>query len=281
MLERRPDGAPGTTPATTAAGRSGPAPAARAAISPSAIVLAGGGLGLSLVAGLPVAAAIGVAACGWAIGAGVAGLIGARRRRRAARPEPIDPYAVPDPWRDFVREAQGARTKFVEVVAQYRPGPLRQRLDEVAARVDDAVRECWRVAHLGAALDVATSNLDPAGTSSELRGVQDERQRLLAASPAASTTSLDDTEASLAARLQSGRRVEAARQRALDRLRMATAQLNEAVASAAELSLEATDAGAAEPVAGHVDSVVAEIESLRRGLEEAETAPAPRSIPPS
>jgi hypothetical protein len=272
MLEQQPDATPATTP--------GPVPAAtRAAVSPSALALAAGGFGLSLIAGLPVAAAVGVGACAWALRVAFAGLVAARRRRKRERPEPIDPYAVPEPWRQFVRESLSAQTRFDQAVDQYRPGPLRQRLDEVKGRVDAAVGECWRVARLGAALDAAAGNLDPDHTSAELRAVQDERQRLLANGPSQSTESLDQTEAALAARLQSGRRVQAASQRAIDRLRVVTAQLNEAVASAAELSLDAADASAAGPLAGRVDSMVSDIEALRKALEEADTAPTPS--PPS
>ncbi len=278
MLERQPEDRPVSQPATPA---SAPVPAAaRAAVSPTALVLAAGGFGLSLIAGLPVAVAVGIGACGWALRVGVAGLVGARRRRRRERPEPIDPYAVPEPWRDFVAQSVRARSKFAQVVGQFRPGPLQERLVEVGGRVDDAVRECWRVAHLGAAVDIALADLDPRQTSADLRAVQEERGRLVAANPSTSTASLDQSEASLAARLQAGRRVEATRQRTVDRLRVATAQLDEAVGSTAELSFEAADAAAAEPLADHVEGVVGEIESLRQALEETQGPPTPRPAPP-
>jgi hypothetical protein len=74
--------------------------------------------------------------------------------------------------------------------------------------------------------------------------------------------------------------VQAASQRAIDRLRVVTAQLNEAVASAAELSLDAADANAASPLAGRVDSMVSDIEALRKALEEADAAPTPGATPP-
>jgi hypothetical protein len=72
----------------------------------------------------------------------------------------------------------------------------------------------------------------------------------------------------MAAQLQAARRVEAAARRATDRLRVLTAELNAAVAGAVELSLDASDAAAARQLAGHVDSVVGEIEALRLALEE-------------
>jgi hypothetical protein len=263
MLERRPDPSP---PSLVAA---------RAAVSPSAVVLGAAGVGLSLIASVPVAAAIGVGVCGWALGVAVSAGVAARRRRRARRPEPIDPYAVPDPWRRFVRESLTAQTKYAQAVGRSAPGPLRDRLNDIGHRVDDAVRESWRVAQLGAALTAALANLDPDHTSQELRKVQEDRHRLLqapgAGSASAGTDALDQTEAALASRLQATRRVEAAVQRATDRLRLLTAQLNEAVASAVELSLDTTDPADTMPLAGQVDNVVTEIEALRQAMEETET----------
>jgi hypothetical protein len=234
-------------------------------------VLGAAGVGLSLVAALPVAAVIGVGLLGWGVGVGASAAVAAGRRRRARRPEPIDPYAVPDPWRRFVRESLTAQTKFGQAVGRRPAGPLHDRLQDIGRRVDDAVRECWRVAQLGAALSAALANLDPAHTSDELRHVQEERHRLLeAGSASGDQTALDQTEAALASRLQSTRRVEAAVQRATDRLRLITAQLNEAVASAVELSLDTGDSVDATPLASQVDSVVTEIEALRKAIEEAE-----------
>jgi len=91
---------------------------------------------------------------------------------------------------------------------------------------------------------------------------------------------LDQSESALALRLQSARRIQAAGQRATDRLRVVTAQLNEAVASAAEVSLGGADAITTGSLAANIDSVVDEIESLRRALEETEAAPAPGTAPP-
>jgi hypothetical protein len=198
---------------------------------------------------------------------------------------------VPDPWRRFVRESLIAGTKFDQAVARCRPGPLRDRLTEVSGRVHDGVRECWRIAHLGAALDAARAGIDPEATSRELRQLQDRRELqdrrqpepgpvsgaadTMAEGPGAAGPEAtapgsadDQTEAALASRLQAARRIEQAAQRATDRLRVLTAELNSAVASAVELSLDAGDLGSAGQLAGDVDTVVGEIEALRRALEE-------------
>jgi hypothetical protein len=110
-----------------------------------------------------------------------------------------------------------------------------------------------------------------------LRALQGLRRQRLAAGQ--STEALDQTESALAVRLQSGRRIQAAGQRATDRLRVVTAQLNEAVASAAEVSLGATDAITAGTLAANIDTVVVEIEALRKALEETQAAPTTGTAP--
>jgi hypothetical protein len=254
-----------------------PAPAAaRAAISPSALVLAGAGTAVGVLVGLPVLVAVAIGAGFWGVRVAAGGALAAGRRHRARRPEVIDPYAVADPWRSFVRESLTAQAKFDQAVARSHPGPLRDRMGEVSVRVHDGVRECWRVAHLGAALDAALGALNPEGTSSQLRRFQQTLRPAPPAPPGSAAAAeqrqavqaQEDTEAALAAQLQAARRVQAAAQRATDRLRVLTAELNAAVAEAVELSLDAEEAAAAGQLGGHVDSVVGEIEALRRALEE-------------
>jgi hypothetical protein len=246
-----------------------PLPAAgRAAVSPSGLILAGAGVGLGLVAHLPLLIAAALGATFWGVRVGVASARAAARRRRGQRSEPIDPYAVPDPWRRFVRESLTAQTKFDQAVARCPPGPMRERLEMVSRRVHDGVRECWRVAHLGAALDAALAGLDPKATSLEMRRLQDTFRPYGEAAPGSMAETRDQTEAALAAQLQAAHRVEAAAQRATDRLRLLTADLNAAVASAVELSLDASDPASAGALADNVDTVVGELESLRQALEE-------------
>ena len=249
--------------------------AAKAAISPSALVLAGAGAAMGLVVGLPALAAVVVGAGLWGVRVTAGAALAGARRRRARRPEVIDPYAVADPWRSFVRESLTAQSRFDQAVARSQPGPLRDRMTDVSARVHDGVRECWRVAHLGAALDAARSALGPDATSDDLRRFQ--AQPVVGLTPEAKK-SREETEAAMAAQLQAARRVEAAAQRATDRLRVLTAELNAAVAGAVELSLDGDAAAAAAThLAGSVDSVVGEIEALRLALEETSSRAGPSS----
>src|SRR5579884_4196566 len=254
-----------------------PAPvpaAAKAAVSPTALVLAGVGTLAGVVVGLPVVAAAAVGVCLWGMRVGGGAAVAAARRSAAQRPELIDPYAVPEPWRSFVQESVTAQNRFDQTVARTKPGPLRDRLGYVSVRVHDGARECFRVAHLGAALDSARALLDPEATSRQLRQLQQNHAAAGRPHPPlpAGGYSGEDTEAALAARLQAARRLEAAGQRARDRLGVLTAQLHTAVAGAVELSLEGANPRGGPDVAGSVDSVVGEIEALRKALEETHRA---------
>src|SRR3954447_22981199 len=128
-------------------------PVARAITSPSGILLAGATASASILIGLPVAAVIAVGAAAFAARVAVA------VPRDRNRPH-IDPMSVADPWRRFVREALDARRRFDGAVRDANEGPLRDRLAEIAARIDDGLDDCWRVARQGHALSKARKRLD-------------------------------------------------------------------------------------------------------------------------
>ncbi len=150
----------------------------------------------------------------------------ARRRARAR----IDPFAVGERWRPFVRSALQARARYHDVVAGVAPGPLRERLGDIGRRIDEAVDDCWQVARRGHELDRARRTLDPALPQAE---------RL-------------------------ARRADGAHERLseLDR------QLEGAVARAVELAATAGDPLVLGPVRGDVERLVDELEALRQGLDE-------------
>jgi hypothetical protein len=68
--------------------------------------------------------------------------------------------------------------------------------------------------------------------------------------------------------LASAERLAGVARDAEDRLRRLSAQLNEVVARAVELSLQGPDMGTLQPLGSDVDDLVGELESLRVALEE-------------
>ena len=108
-------------------------PVARAITSPAGIVLAGARASVAILVGLPIAVVVGAAAAAWA------GRVAVAVPRDGTDARRIDPYALQDPWRSFVRSAQQACGKFDEAVDNATRGPMRDRLTEIAGRLGDAV----------------------------------------------------------------------------------------------------------------------------------------------
>jgi hypothetical protein len=232
---------------------------ADALMSPSAIVIAGAGTAAAILGGLPLLAAAGVGAAAWA--ARVA--FGLPRAKKVDR---IDPFRLSEPWRLFVKDALAAQARFDRTVKRMRTGPMQDRLRDVAARVGDGVRECWRIACGGDELQHAYQQLDVQEVEQELRQLQEEkRQRRSSPDHGAS---MDRAIEAVQAQLSSARRIGAVAADARDRLRVLNAQLDEAVARAIELSVHADKVSEVSPLVDDVDSLVGELEALRQGLEE-------------
>jgi hypothetical protein len=241
-------------------------------VSPTAIVVTAAGFLIGLAAeSLTLAVVLAVVA--W-LGRMVVAI--ARTRRRLPLVE-IDPIAVSEPWRQYVRQALAARQRFDQAVSQWPDGPLKERLVMLAPRLGRATEEVWTVAQQGAALDgtvrgVSTGAVRPSidELSAELRRVQAERQQTSAPERQATLARSEDA---IAGQLRAVRRSEAARAEVLDRLRLLTAQLDEAVTRVLSLGLDrpAGD-GTVQEVAGSVDALLEEISALHQGLREAEVA---------
>ena len=230
---------------------------ARAVVSPSAILAAGAGAAAVIAGGLPLVLAPLAAAGAWLVRVAMA-------VPRKPAGEAIDPFAVGDPWRRMVIDAQQAEKRFQEVVGRTRSGPLRERLADVGSRIQDGVRECWRIAVQGDALEAAYDHLD-------VRNVQDELAELERSDHSRDAT--DRTRRALESQLASAERIATIAHDARDRLRVLNAQLDEAVARAVELSVSTvTDAAAVRPLTDEVESIVGDLESLRQGMEEATSA---------
>lgn len=230
---------------------------ARAATSPSAVLLAGAGMAGAILAGVPLVGAAVVGALAWAARTAMAA-------PRTAPQDRISPRAVAEPWRGFVTDALEARDRFDRTVGRARAGPLRDQLAHVGLRLRDGVLECWRIALQGDALDSALEQLDVEATRRELAQLHEEQRRATGEARA----SLDRAEQAVLAQLASAERVARVADDARNRLRALNAQLDEAVARAVELSLTAGDGRELRPLSADVESLVSELESLRQALEE-------------
>jgi hypothetical protein len=254
---------------------------AAAITAPSAILLAGVGAAAAILGGLPLLAAAGIGAAAY----GVRVAFGLPRKPRAER---IELAGLPEPWRHFVREALDAQSRYRRAVATAAEGPLRDRLHEIGARIEEGVRECYRIARRGAALEGGLSAVDAASAERqlvgliqslpekmqpELWGAQAAGEGIAAAAEGAGVDANHvQTMEALEAQVASARRLGVVAQDARDRLSLLDARLDEAVARAVELSLQAADVAELGGLGGDVEDLVGEMESLRVALDEAGAA---------
>jgi hypothetical protein len=226
---------------------------ADAVTAPSALLLAGAGTSVAILAGLAFPLALGVGVLAW--GARVA--FGLPRKPADQR---ISLAGLAQPWQSYVRDALQAQSRYRKAVSAANEGPLRDRLTEIGVRIDAGVLECSRVARQGAALAGAIHTLDVDGARRELA------EATRAAGP------VDDTRKrtieALQAQCDSGQRLIDVAQDATAKLGLLNARLDEAVARAVELSLRADDVAELGGLGSDVDSLVGEMESLRVALDE-------------
>jgi hypothetical protein len=231
---------------------------AESIMSPLGIVLFGAASAASIVAGLPLAAAFGVGALAWG-GRVVAGM------PRDAAGGRVEPATLSEPWRGYVASAQDAKRRFDRVVASVVAGPLRTRLEQLSARLDEGIDESWRIARRGHEVAAAVAQIDTTSARTELAELQ----------AADRSPSTDRTMASLEAQLASAQRLQTLAERSRDRLRLLDARFDELVARAVEVSVGAGDT---DLLGDDVDGLVSELEALRIALEETEQAAGPGTM---
>jgi HPt (histidine-containing phosphotransfer) domain-containing protein len=234
---------------------------ANAMMSPGGILLAGVGAAATILVGAPLALAAGVGAVAW--GARVA----LAMPTNAERPQPNQ---LSEPWRSYAQQAQDAKKRFDGVVASVSPGPLRQRLETLSARLDDGVDESWRIARRGHEIVGAIGKIDTVAAQAEL-----EDLRRSAANEGA--TAVAETAKALEAQIASAERLAALAQKSRDRLRLLDARFDELLARTVEVSVGSGDS---EGLGADVDDLVTELETLRVAMEETDRAAGLPSPPP-
>lgn len=244
---------------------------ARAIMSPLGIVLFGAGTAGAILAGVPI---VGAAAIGVGVWAGRVLAAVPRDERR----QKVQPSSLAEPWRAYVVSAQQAKARFDRVVADMGAGPLRERLAELAGRLDDGVGESWQIARRGNEITAALAKLDTIGAQAELAQL---RAHIAARPSGMQTPTVSETQTiqALESQLASADRLQTVALDARDRLRLLDARFDELVARAVEVSVGAGDTTL---LGNDVDQLVTELESLRVALDEtnrAEQGPAPRTLP--
>ncbi len=220
-------------------------------------ILLGVGVGVvAAVAGLPIIAAAGV---GLAVyGASV--VVAMPKRAITAS---IDPFAISEPWRQFVQAAQRSRRQLADTVRATPAGPLRDRLQGIADRLDGGIAESWAIARRGDEIDGIVTGLDPTRLRSRLGSLQQQE----------ATTPTENTSAAIASvetQLATADRLKAVSASTADRLRLTQSRFDELVARAAEVSAGAGDTA---DYADDVDDLVLELEAMRLAVQELPPSP--------
>jgi hypothetical protein len=229
---------------------------AEAITAPSAIVLAGAGAAGAILLGLPALAAVGAGALAWV--ARVA--IGLPRRPKGDR---MDPFTLNEPWRKSVIDAQVAKRRFDNAVHQADSGPLRERLTEIGERLEDGVKEVWRIAQRGHLMAKGLKQLDVEGTQRDLVDVERDLRD-------GADDRLEQARESLRAQLHSAQRMIDAVSDARSQLRLLDARLDESVTRAIELSLRSAGDADVSGLDSDVQTLVQDMEALRAALEDVE-----------
>jgi hypothetical protein len=228
---------------------------ARAALSPVAAAGAVIGALVGLVGGGGLVGIVVIALLGWLAGTGGTVVVG-RRGGRILPEERIDPFAVGEPWRHFVRDAVTARNRFDDAMRSTKPGPLKDRLATIRQSVDAGVRECWEVAKQAQNIAQARKAID----------VPALRRRLGSLRSTATDTTV--TEGSINAQLESAARLDSVLGDVTTKLQVLEAQLTEAVTRAIEVAALAGHDDELSGVGSAVDEVVDNLEALRLALAE-------------
>ncbi len=238
-------------------------PVARAITSPAGILALGAGAALGILSGGGVVAAVvgGLVAYAGRVGLAIP---------RAPRDERIDPFTLAEPWRRYVQDALQAHARFRDAVEGARPGPTRDRLRQIDARLDTGVREVWRIARRGHDLVDARRRLDPDAIRDEIAAT-----RATADQPWATSGTVERTMEALEAQLATVERLERVIGDADSRLRLLNARLDEAAARTIELAVQASDVSELGGLGDDVDAMVDEMEALRQAIEETNGGSAP------
>ena len=245
---------------------------ARAATSPTAIVLAGAGVAVGEAAhlGLAVALVFGAIGYGGRVAWAAIRRRAALRRRSRRHLARIDPWSVPEPWRSYTTRALEARKGFRQLARDCPPGPVADYLSNTVAKVEVAVQEQWALARSGATL------VGPPGRATKVAQELGQVQASLRQSGGADRSLLGSREEALASELRSLRHLETVSTQVAERLSILCTQLEGVVASAGELVASAGSAGA------DLGTLSSELASLTRALEETKrimAAPPPNQAP--
>ncbi|MEM9521484.1 MAG: hypothetical protein AAGA37_19390 [Actinomycetota bacterium] len=222
-----------------------------AGVSPITVALVAGVIALVILTTGNVVAAVLAGVATWVARVFISTRVA---KRIEALPRRIDPFAVREPWRFFVRDAISARNRFAEALADATDGPLRTRLVEIGAALNQGVEECWEAALKGQQLTDAARRIPVAQLRRDLADLDDD----------------DPRRSGIEAQLASHARLAEREERTRVELERLDVRLDESVTRATELGTRAGGSGELDAVEESITDVVGALEALRLGLDDVE-----------
>lgn len=179
-----------------------------------------------------------------------------RRRSRTPAPPAFDATQLPARYQPPVHAAIAAVRRFDELVAGLPAGPISERIAAMRPRIAAGVQAVWATADRAARVDRYLATVDADRITAELKAA-----RRSAAAP--------EHVAALSARFESVQRLLNGRDEIEQRLPIAEARLDAAVARAAELALLSwVGEGDFAALDAQLDSAVVELEALGAAVAE-------------
>jgi hypothetical protein len=214
--------------------------------------------------GVGVAAALVGLPIGVAIAGGVAVYVGsvAAAMPKGVPRANIDPFALGEPWRQIMQQAQGSGRKLRSTVAAADSGPLKNTMQGIVDQLERGLGEAWAIARRGDEIDDAVRRLDPTSLRSKLATLQ-------AQAAAAPSPEHDAAVASVERQIATAERLKLQSAETAASLRLTQTQLDELVARASEVQFGAVDTAAYRR---DVDGLVIKLEALHQAVEETRTA---------
>ncbi|MCU0267317.1 MAG: hypothetical protein MUF83_01585 [Acidimicrobiales bacterium] len=181
----------------------------------------------------------------------------------------INPWTLDDPWRSFVSQALTMQRDITTAAIRTPPGPMRDRLQAVAGRVDTSMTEVWQVAQGGQRLVEARARIDTAAIAQRLN-------QLPTAGPFRADPSLAEAARALQAQLDTATRIEREVSSTYNGLVLLNARFGEVAARVIELSARPHALADVAALDTAVASVVLELTAIRQALTEMDRYPTGR-----
>jgi hypothetical protein len=174
--------------------------------------------------------------------------------------ERIDPFALNEPWRFFVRDALQARNRFRSTVAALDDGPIADRLRGMGQQIDEGVEESWRIARRGQAIADARRTIKRDKVMRQIEQIETE------GADASTDRRLESLESQLASSDHLGEVLADAERR----LKVLDTRLEQSVTQAIDVSARLGDDRQLSTVEEDMTLLVDELEALREALDDTE-----------